>query len=107
MKPTRNLKRIAASSSHPILWSHLYWSDALENSTGNVPFNVILGNPPYSGHSSNKSQWISEKIKDYYAPKEKNLKWLQDDYVKFIRFAHEKINENGSGDYVLYKKEKT
>jgi len=76
---------------------HLYWSDALENSTGNVPFNVILGNPPYSGHSSNKSQWISEKIKDYYPPKEKNLKWLQDDYVKFIRFAQEKIDENGEG----------
>jgi predicted helicase len=76
---------------------HLYWSDALENSTGNVLFNVILGNPPYSGHSSNKSQWISEKIKDYYPPNEKNLKWLQDDYVKFIRFAQEKIDENGEG----------
>jgi predicted helicase len=76
---------------------HLYWSDALENSTGDVLFNVILGNPPYSGHSSNKGQWISEKIRDYYPPNEKNLKWLQDDYVKFIRFAQEKIDENGSG----------
>jgi predicted helicase len=64
-----------------------------------------LGNPPYSGHSSNKNQWISEKIRDYYPgsgtngnrTKEKNLKWLQDDYVKFIRFAQEKIDENGSG----------
>jgi predicted helicase len=85
------------------LWLHanerfnLYWADALENSTGNVRFNVILGNPPYSGHSSNKGQWISEKIKDYYPPNEKNVKWLQDDYVKFIRFAQEKIDENGSG----------
>ena len=76
---------------------HLYWADALENRTGNVHFNVILGNPPYSGHSSNKGQWISEKIKDYYPPNEKNVKWLQDDYVKFIRFAQEKIDENGSG----------
>jgi predicted helicase len=76
---------------------HLYWSDALENKTGNVLFNVILGNPPYSGHSSNKGQWISEKIRDYYPAKEKNLKWLQDDYVKFIRFAQEKIDENGEG----------
>jgi len=39
---------------------HLYWSDAFENSTGDVSFNVILGNPPYSGHSSNKGQWISK-----------------------------------------------
>jgi predicted helicase len=76
---------------------HLYWADALENRTGNVTFNVILGNPPYSGHSSNKGQWISEKIRDYYPPNEKNLKWLQDDYVKFIRFAQEKIDENGEG----------
>ncbi len=76
---------------------HLYWADALENRTGNVPFNVILGNPPYSGHSSNKSKWISGKIKDYYPTNEKNVKWLQDDYVKFIRFAQEKIDENGEG----------
>jgi predicted helicase len=76
---------------------HLYWSDALENRTGNVLFNVILGNPPYSGHSSNKNQWISEKIRDYYPANEKNLKWLQDDYVKFIRFAQEKIEETGEG----------
>lgn len=76
---------------------HLYWADALENKTGNVRFNVILGNPPYSGHSSNKGQWISEKIKDYYPPNEKNVKWLQDDYVKFIRFAQFKIDENGEG----------
>ncbi len=76
---------------------HLYWSDALENKTANVSFNVILGNPPYSGHSSNKGQWISEKIRDYYPANEKNLKWLQDDYVKFIRFAQEKIDENGEG----------
>jgi predicted helicase len=75
----------------------LHWADALENTTGNVPFNVILGNPPYSGHSSNKGQWISEKIKDYYPPNEKNVKWLQDDYVKFIRFAQAKIDENGEG----------
>jgi hypothetical protein len=37
---------------------------------------------------------MSEKIKDYYPPNEKNLKWLQDDCVKFIRFAQEKIDEN-------------
>jgi predicted helicase len=76
---------------------NLYWADALENSTENVLFNVILGNPPYAGHSSNKNKWISEKIRDYYPPNEKNPKWLQDDYVKFIRFAQEKINETGEG----------
>jgi predicted helicase len=67
-----------------------------------VPILVILGNPPYSGHSSNTGEWISEEIKDYYKVDgkplgEKNPKWLQDDYVKFIRFAQWKIDQAGEG----------
>lgn len=63
---------------------------------------IILGNPPYSGHSANKGQWISREIKEYYTVDgkpldEKNPKWLQDDYVKFIRFAEWKINQTGKG----------
>ena len=30
------------------------------------PILVILGNPPYSGHSSNIGDWISREIKVYY-----------------------------------------
>jgi len=61
------------------------------------PILVILGNPPYSGHSSNIGNWISAEIKAYYQVDgkplgEKNPKWLQDDYVKFIRFAQWKID---------------
>ena len=67
-----------------------------------VPILVVLGNPPYSGHSSNTGAWISNVIKDYYQVDgkplgEKNPKWLQDDYVKFIRFAQWKIDETGEG----------
>ena len=67
-----------------------------------VPILVILGNPPYSGHSSNIGEWISEEIKEYYQVDgkplgEKNPKWLQDDYVKFIRFAQWKIDQSGEG----------
>jgi predicted helicase len=63
---------------------------------------VILGNPPYSGHSSNVGEWISNEIKEYYKVDgkplgERNPKWLQDDYVKFIRFAQWKIDQNGEG----------
>ena len=66
------------------------------------PILVILGNPPYSGHSSNTGEWISDVIKDYYQVDgkplgEKNPKWLQDDYVKFIRFAQWKIDQAGEG----------
>jgi predicted helicase len=67
-----------------------------------VPILVILGNPPYSGHSSNTGEWISNVIKEYYQVDgkplgEKNPKWLQDDYVKFIRFAQWKIDQAGEG----------
>lgn len=64
---------------------------------------VIIGNPPYSGQSSNnKVPWISEKIRDYYFVDgkpldEKNPKWLQDDYVKFIRFGQWRIDETKQG----------
>ncbi|MFA5804354.1 MAG: type ISP restriction/modification enzyme [Melioribacteraceae bacterium] len=66
------------------------------------PILVILGNPPYSGHSSNTGDWISKEIKAYHEVDgkplgEKNPKWLQDDYVKFIRFAQWKIDQAGSG----------
>ena len=66
------------------------------------PILVILGNPPYSGHSTNKGEWISEEIKAYHQIdgkplNEKNPKWLQDDYVKFIRFAQWKIDQVGEG----------
>ncbi len=66
------------------------------------PILVILGNPPYSGHSSNVGDWISKEIKAYFQVDgkplgEKNPKWLQDDYVKFIRFAQWKIDQIGEG----------
>ncbi|HHT9113461.1 MAG TPA: type ISP restriction/modification enzyme, partial [Candidatus Wunengus sp. YC65] len=66
------------------------------------PILVILGNPPYAGHSSNIGDWISREIKVYYQVDgkplgEKNPKWLQDDYVKFIRFAQWKIDRAGEG----------
>lgn len=67
-----------------------------------TPVLVILGNPPYSGHSSNIGEWISKEIKAYYQVDgkplgERNPKWLQDDYVKFIRFSQWKIDQAGEG----------
>ena len=56
------------------------------------PILVITGNPPYSGHSKNKGAWIRKAISAYREgfpelSKPAQGKWLQDDYVKFIRFA--------------------
>ena len=67
-----------------------------------TPILLILGNPPYSGHSSNTGEWIRGLIEDYKKVDgkplgEKNPKWLQDDYVKFLRFAQWKIEQAGRG----------
>jgi predicted helicase len=66
------------------------------------PIMVVLGNPPYSGHSANKNKWIEGLVKDYYFVdnlplNERNPKWLQDDYVKFIRFGQWRISQTGFG----------
>jgi hypothetical protein len=66
-----------------------------------TPILVILGNPPYSGISSNKGKWITNLIEDYKYVDGAHFKerkhWLQDDYVKFIRFAQWKIEQEGEG----------
>ena len=66
------------------------------------PIMVVLGNPPYSGHSINRSPWITNLVRDYYQVDgqplgERNPKWLQDDYVKFIRFGQWRISKTGHG----------
>lgn len=73
------------------------------------PLLVICGNPPYSGHSANQNAWTEKLLKEnidgaqsYYMVDgeplgEKNPKWLQDDYVKFLRFAQWKIHQAGFG----------
>lgn len=69
---------------------------------------VILGNPPYSGISSNINDWTEKLLKtnlngaqSYYEiegkPLDEKKLWLQDDYVKFIRFAQWKIQKAGFG----------
>ncbi|MYC35032.1 MAG: N-6 DNA methylase [Chloroflexi bacterium] len=67
-----------------------------------LPIMVVLGNPPYSGHSANKGEWIGKLIDDYkqvdgQSLGERNTKWLQDDYVKFIRFGQWRIQQSGAG----------
>lgn len=68
----------------------------------NKPIMVVIGNPPYSGHSANTNieDWF--KLNDYYFVDgkplgERNPKWLQDDYVKFIRFGQWRIEQTGEG----------
>ena len=75
-------------------------------------FTVVLGNPPYSGHSANQGRWARNllhghdgretPVENYFtiaggSLDERNPKWLNDDYVKFIRLAHWQIERTGRG----------
>lgn len=72
---------------------------------------VVIGNPPYAGLSFNMNPWVEgllkgqipqgPKVKSYYevdgqALGERKL-WLQDDYVKFIRYGHFRLDNTGVG----------
>jgi len=64
-------------------------------------FSVVVGNPPYSGISSNMSDEARKSIEPYkYIDGEhfgEKKHWLQDDYVKFVRLAEVLIEHNGFG----------
>ncbi|WP_417249643.1 type ISP restriction/modification enzyme [Celeribacter sp.] len=66
-----------------------------------MPIMCIMGNPPYSGISTNKGEWITNLIDDYkYVDGEhfgERKHWLNDDYVKFIRMSENLIEKNGEG----------
>src|SRR5215210_381296 len=74
---------------------------------------VLIGNPPWAGHSANPDAKYNELLDGYRLPEggsdegyfrvdgeplgESNPKWLRDDYVKFLRFAQWKVDQNGEG----------
>jgi len=69
-----------------------------------LPIMVVLGNPPYSGESSNNFENANRLVDKYkFEPggvsklNERNPKWINDDYVKFIAFAEDLIIKNNEG----------
>lgn len=63
-----------------------------------TPVMVVMGNPPYSVSSSNKSEWIEKLMVDYKKDlNERNIQPLSDDYIKFIRYAESLIDRTGEG----------
>ncbi|HNW69368.1 MAG TPA: N-6 DNA methylase [Bacteroidales bacterium] len=69
-----------------------------------TPVMVIIGNPPYSGESANKGEWIMNLMDDYKKEpggkvklNERNPKWINDDYMKFLRYGQYYIEKNGEG----------
>jgi len=80
-----------------------------------LPIMVVMGNPPYSGVSANMGKWIDGLLKgklpgaasvpSYYEVDGKPLGerkvWLQDDYVKFIRWGQWRIECTSAGILAL------
>ncbi|MEK7563929.1 MAG: type ISP restriction/modification enzyme, partial [Patescibacteria group bacterium] len=72
------------------------------------PIMVVMGNPPYSSSSQNASvevgtdgkkrkTWIGRLLEDYKKDLNEKKINLDDDYIKFIRFAHHLIEKTGQG----------
>ncbi len=115
----------AAFHSHLLMGKYISdEANAAARVKRDAPVMVVLGNPPYSGTSANNGLWIAALLRgedltntqgetllqrgkgattdDYFKVDgeplgERNPKWLNDDYVKFIRFAQWRIKRTGHG----------
>ena len=110
-KPTKDQRfRVYLTNSleehHPdtgTLWANWLSSEANEANhiKRDTPVMCIIGNPPYSGISSNNGKWVSDLIEDYKyidgVHFNERKHWLNDDYVKFIRYGQHFIEKNGTG----------
>ena len=86
-------------------------ANAASEVKSDCPIMVVMGNPPYSGLSANMNEWVDGLLKkplpvkggaaSFYEvdgqPLGERKLWLQDDYVKFIRFAQYRIELTGYG----------
>lgn len=64
------------------------------------PILVIMGNPPYNSKSEeiNCKEWIIDLLKDYKKDLTGTEKGsIEDDYIKFLRFAHWKMEKSKQG----------
>ena len=62
-----------------------------------APVMVVMGNPPYSVSSNNKSDWILKLLVDYKKDLNERKINLDDDYIKFIRYGQHFIDKKGEG----------
>lgn len=70
----------------------------------NSPIMVAIGNPPYNAKADVTNGYIQDLLTAYKKEpggnsplQERNPRWLNDDYVKFIRLGEHFINKNGDG----------
>ena len=73
-----------------------------ERAKQSIRVTVVVGNPPYAGHSQNNGEWARGLVEPYRSINGKALrlaqgKWLQNDYVKFIAYAERRLAATGVG----------
>lgn len=93
---TNSLEVAGSTDAQQTFWDDPIAAESIDANKAKVNpgINVVIGNPPYSGESQNKGAWIMRIMEDYKKEpggkeklKERNPKWINDDYVKFIRLA--------------------
>lgn len=103
---TNTLEEPGDSDKQMTLWSDPLAMESIEANAvkKNEGINVCIGNPPYAAASSNKGPWIMNLMEAYKREpggierlKERNPKWINDDYVKFIRYCEDCINDSTQG----------
>lgn len=84
-------------------------SEAADEVKRSRPVMLVMGNPPYNGESRNKGEWIMGLMNDYKKEpggrvklQERNPKWINDDYVKFLRMAESYVERNADGGIVAF-----
>ncbi|MGR3915137.1 MAG: N-6 DNA methylase [Gammaproteobacteria bacterium] len=102
------LTNTLSEPKHDILTKFARWLSDEANEANRIkrdaPVMVVIGNPPYFSESKNKGEWILDLLKDYKKEpggkeklNEKNIKPINDDYVKFIRYGQHYVDENRTG----------
>lgn len=67
-----------------------------------APILAIIGNPPYSNFGRmNRGDWILGLLKDYKKGLGERKINLDDDFIKFIRFAQWKLEQTGQGIFAM------
>lgn len=103
---TNTLEEPGNSDGQMTLWDDPLATESIAANAvkKNMGLNILIGNPPYNGYSSNASEWIMALMDDYKKEpgqeiplQEKNSKFVNDDYVKFIRYSQSIIERSDDG----------
>lgn len=86
---TNSLEEAGNSDGQLTLWSDPLATESIAANVvkKNTGINVVLGNPPYNVSSNNRNEWIYQLISDYKQRLTERKLNLDDDYIKFLKYA--------------------